>query len=304
MQVIDSIAPSQSLTDGLPPNLTASLMVKVGQPLTDIRRSAGGPFEITFTLEEGLTVLTAKVKAQVNRLGQFIWSDDEEVYLKPAQNTTQANYILLTEDNFASKIRRAWGQSSRIGLSRNSQGRRPNDFKFNIFIYVSKSGNGGQRATDAVEPEERIRRANTISINRELNTINRHLEAHPDESVGNMTRQYWATHRARGNPDAPVVRPVNATFNQMIRLDAMQNTIDQEQAVPTNPQYKVIYIRLQGARMPIEIDVHSIRQALGLPLYNLYNEGIYTQPDIQAELNNEMENILPQDPDLPDEDHE
>ncbi len=89
MQVIDSIAPSQSLTDGLPPNLTASLMVKVGQPLTDIRRSAGGPFEITFTLEEGLTVLTAKVKAQVNRLGQFIWSDDEEVYLKPAQNTTQ-----------------------------------------------------------------------------------------------------------------------------------------------------------------------------------------------------------------------
>jgi hypothetical protein len=75
--------------------------------------------------------------------------------------------------------------------------------------------------------------------------------------------------------NAPIERPDNRTFDQMIHPDQMQAA---DQALNPSDDFKRIFIKLQGVILPIEVDVRSLGSCLGWPDYDLVNQGFYHPP--------------------------
>ncbi|KAE9076617.1 hypothetical protein PF010_g23826 [Phytophthora fragariae] len=78
--------------------------------------------------------------------------------------------------------------------------------------------------------------------------------------------------QARQQDSAPIVQPDNETFRQLNFIDRQAQQHQQELSAVTattaSPTRR-IHIRLNDVEVPIDLNIHELRQALGLPGYDL-----------------------------------
>ncbi|ETN20621.1 hypothetical protein PPTG_03590 [Phytophthora nicotianae INRA-310] len=91
-----------------------------------------------------------------------------------------------------------------------------------------------------------------------------------EDQLGDASRAYWAVSHARQLEQTPLVMPTNPTFNQFRRIDALQRDADVETQSRTAPrEFVTVRCRLNGGLVPLELHVAELREALGLPDYDL-----------------------------------
>lgn len=101
--------------------------------------------------------------------------------------------------------------------------------------------------------------------------IDEHLTSHPEgQQLGEASRAYWAVTHARQPDQTPLTLPTNATFTQLQRIDAYQREADSESLQrAVSPEFVTVRCRLNGGLVPLDLNIADLREALGLPDYNL-----------------------------------
>ena len=103
----------------------------------------------------------------------------------------------------------------------------------------------------------------------------RTLEANSGVSLGPIVRQHLAVHQARQLPGSTLFAlTIDNTARQAMSLDSQRATAEK---TPTNEDRlaRIIKIQIDGSWIEVMVDVSSLRQALGLPLHDLFDCGIY-----------------------------
>ncbi|GMF33485.1 unnamed protein product [Phytophthora fragariaefolia] len=116
-----------------------------------------------------------------------------------------------------------------------------------------------------------IRRATESRIAAATALIDNQLRSQPGaKPLGEASRAYWAVTHAQQPDNAPLTLPTNPTFTQVRRIDDYQREIDaaaQDHEVPR--EFVKIRCRLNGGLMPLDLNLADLRDALGLPSYDL-----------------------------------
>lgn len=90
---------------------------------------------------------------------------------------------------------------------------------------------------------------------------------------GPVTLRYWGSQLARQGPDAEVVRPTHATFQQLQEVERKAEAAaaaTQEEQIRIQRERKVLHIDFgSGVHVPVTVSVSELRDILGLPDYNL-----------------------------------
>jgi hypothetical protein len=183
----------------MPEILNGSLTVKIGNALGQSRKIAGeGQFRFTPS-----DVIKGFCKREFNRIRQSYtqkslsdWTSDQDLYFKPAGNTSQANFCLLNAENLDHQLDQAWRNAH---AWRRSAAAADAPFYFSFFIYSSvQAASSTHRITQASVERSRTEINNFLSENEEI--------ARP----GPMEFQHWLNSRAR-NSDQPIEIPQEAT---------------------------------------------------------------------------------------------
>ncbi|KAF4044968.1 hypothetical protein GN244_ATG02674 [Phytophthora infestans] len=240
----------------MPTRLQVQLTVKVGQPYTNSRTTHGAPIIFEFMPNDGLDVLRVKISSSLATYTDITWEADAPILIRPSANASQSNYVPLPalQSEFTDRINRLWNQASR---RKNGQ----TDFQLELFIYVQRANTGTG-----------IRRATESRVQASAAAISELLEREGARDMyGPASQRYWAISHARQPEGTPLEPPTNATFSQLQRVDAMQSDIIAQQENNSDQrQFVRVSCRLNGGVIPLDIDVVKLRQALGLPSYNLF----------------------------------
>lgn len=113
----------------VPQNITVQLHIKNGTALTDCRSTVSEPDQFVVQRQEGFEVLFSMVHSRVNRHQGYIW-EPRSIFIKPAQNTRQTSYLMLSEDNFDSQITAVWNRGGPAGRR---------NFCVSLFVYLRKN---------------------------------------------------------------------------------------------------------------------------------------------------------------------
>lgn len=262
--------------DSLPSTLSGVLTIKLGYALTDVRRTAAERLPFTFTVQEGLEALMATVKALI-LLYPAANYHEKDVYLKTAKYHGQSQFSRLTVDNLKDRLACAWRTAT---LRR---GGRPTDYQFEFFAYCRRAG-GRRRATGvsvaSVSSGAAGQSATQVRIQQHQSHSTGRLRdgAHDGSGrIGPMTERYIASVTADRSETSPFRIPDPETVCQFQNLDRMQAEIDEADAARANPEpmYKTAHVVLNSVRVPVEIDVNSVRRAVGLPEHDMLSRGIF-----------------------------
>ncbi|KAF9944371.1 hypothetical protein BGZ70_004715, partial [Mortierella alpina] len=117
-----------------PRTVADTILIKLhprkGQPLTHCRapKDFPGAFDLSLSTEhDSYTTFCSKIRAQlVAALPDYAWPRDAHPYLRPTHSATQTHYKELTDDNFESKIIKAW----------RTEARRLNGTEEEVYIHV------------------------------------------------------------------------------------------------------------------------------------------------------------------------
>ena len=173
---------------------------------------------------------------------------------------------------------------------------------FEFFAYCASRGaargSGRRSATGPVTANRPTQPANRRATEARIQERSQALQEMRDadanlrERIGPMAHRYIATINARLPENTPI--QIHAV-QQFISLDRMQREINEADAMTTpEPLFKTVYIKLNGIRLPFEIEVNSWRRAFGLPEHDLLSTGIF---------NTAFDPDPPEDPDQSDVDH-
>jgi len=129
-------------------------------------------------------------------------------------------------------------------------------------MYVSRRNRGSASVTGT-------RRATASRIAQAAVAVNTY-EQENSQSLGEITRHHVTINHARQPQGTPFVMPTDNATRQAQALDNMRN-----EAPVDEPPVKKIKIRLSTAWVEVDVDVNSLRDALGLPRHNLLAQGIF-----------------------------
>ena len=88
-----------------------------------------------------------------------------------------------------------------------------------------------------------------------------------------------AVHFARHPPETEIAIPNDNTTRQAQALDlGLAEAQAQAASGSDNTVAGTVRIKLQDTWIEIAFDVNSLRSALGFPLHNIFNQGIFHQP--------------------------
>ncbi|ETP15753.1 hypothetical protein, variant [Phytophthora nicotianae CJ01A1] len=210
---------------------------------------------LAFVVDDGYLGFRARVRRCVDKLKEIEWSETGPILLKPTNSASQAKFAPLAEsdEELAVQLASTWNLTAK---RKNGQVA----FKLELSIYVSK-----------VSASMPIRRASEGRIAAATSLIDEHLSSLPvEDQLGDASRAYWAVSHARQLEQTPLVMPTNPTFNQLRRINALQRDADVEIISRTAPRdFVTVRCRLTGGLVPLELHVAELREALGLPDYDL-----------------------------------
>ena len=155
----------------------------------------------------------------------------------------------------------------------------------------------------AVQSANSIRRATTDNIRIQRQRLQTYRDSNPSANIGPFYEQYVATEMARlplnqvSEPlTAETLPPMSNTHHQLQFLDQQMdqhNQDDQAQDRSNLSSYKQVWVMTNGHRHTLLIDIVSLRDAMGLPPFNLTGVSSFTLPQYP----------LPAGGDIPDFDH-
>ncbi|ETO69784.1 hypothetical protein F444_13686 [Phytophthora nicotianae P1976] len=239
----------------LPATLAVVLTIKVGEPFGSSRTSYGSSQMLAFVVDDGYLGFRARVRRCVDKLEEIEWPETGPILLKLTNSASRAKFVTLakSDEELAAQLASTWKLAAK---QKNGQAA----FKLEFFIYVSK-----------VSASSSICRATEGRIAAATSLIDEHLSSLPvEDQLGDASRAYWAVSHARQLEQTPLVMPTNPTFNQVRRIDALQRDADVETQSRTAPrEFVTVRCRLNGGLVPLELHVAELREALGLPDYDL-----------------------------------
>ncbi|CAO3567095.1 unnamed protein product [Mortierella alpina] len=321
-----------------PRKVAAAIDIKLhprkGQPLTHCRapKDFPGPFDLLLSTEhDSYTTFCSKIRAQLTAsLPEYSWPRDTHPYLRPTHSATQTHYKELTDDNFETRMHKAWRTESRRldgtdeavyihvfaylikaekgedkltnGSSRRTQSSANHTTATTHTTTASGStdlvngaaGSGG-RSTVAVgngtstgithsvtsSPTRHLARSaiagTSVSpaIQAKMEEAERRIvlaaEQHIIPPLGPVSTEMFARHLAMlpTMPSAESLElPTTLTFRQAMQLDeqarGLKRRMDAEEAAGSD-EFRTVRIKIQGVVMPVQIELRSLREALGLP---------------------------------------
>jgi hypothetical protein len=248
----------------LPENITVCLTLKIGQPLTDIRRSVAQK-EFIFQSGGTLETLIRLVSDNVEDHPTFS-SNVGQIYAKPRTQTNQTNQVLLTSTH----VLRDTNNKSWVKLGNTGRA----SYKFFIFIYAdSDNSNGGNsRSVGGTRNPQRstLQRATRSRIETARIQIEEHLEEFPDlrEELGPLFLDYWERTLARQPEGRRQVNiPTGAVFNQLREVDRMRREYRNNQSMTFQGEHEFVNLvfRIQNQLLTFEVSLQSLRLALRMP---------------------------------------
>jgi len=265
--------------------LRGTIQIKIGLIADNPR--GGERRDVTVKVSEGLGVFRARVAQICQNLAlpnEFI------IYSKRTKQAIQSTFVPLNEDNFAEVLRSRWSRISQHEVNRwTSEDSTPAEsFQFEFFVYKPRQ----QRA-----PVSTIRRATARGIARARQRIQQYMEENNVE-IGEIELQHLAVMNARRPEGSALEIPRDNTTLQARRIDRerrqLQDQNDEAEAQRNN-NLQPLRVVISGTMVELQVDVRSLRTALGLPQHNLFWDGVFN------EYNHER---IPEDQDGEDVDHQ
>lgn len=195
----------------LPEQLSGRLVVKLGNPLTAVRKTAGQPADFEFTLADGLAVVRARCLVLLRANSEYesehlSWNiDSSPLCFKSGSNQAQKDYTILNEDNFQEEIELSWRNGTAWRRANSNQ-----THYFEFFIYSPRQ-----------TPISSSHRATAANVRIQADLIRAAMEEVTDGSpLGPAERAYWEISAAR-RPNEPLSRPENNIARQLREMDAL-----------------------------------------------------------------------------------
>jgi hypothetical protein len=148
--------------------------------------------------------------------------------------------------------------------------RSQNQFVLHLWVYCDLRNTPVQ-----AQAPQAIQRATAGRITSARERINNHIATNPQDRVGPMGMQYWATSLARQrDPLAPVQQPQHNAFVQITSLDdqmAQARNESEEERTQRLNEYGQLKVNMNGVEQFILVNKQCLREILGLPPINLNN---------------------------------
>ena len=226
------------------------------------------------------TIMTFKAEAEFRSLTLH----EDTIYFKKSKGTPQAAYLPLTEANFHRLFKERWAYITPAEVEQwRSEGKTAQQaFQFECFVYAVKPNARGSGGTGAT-----IRRATVGRMHEAAAELQAHLQQ-TGVQLGDIQRHHATVQLARRAPTAPVQLPTDNTARQAEHLDQMAERLrerQETQAQNERQEWHNIKIKLNGTELVVPVEVSTLREALGLPNYPLFRDGIfhgYQHPTIAA----------------------
>jgi len=129
-------------------------------------------------------------------------------------------------------------------------------------MYVHRR-NGGPNAVNGT------RRATASRIAQAAAVVNAYEEESSQE-LGPITRHHVTINHARQPEGTQFAMPTDNSTRQAQALDRMRAEVPVDE-----PPVKKIKIRLSTSWVEVDVDINSLRDALGLPRHNMLAQGIF-----------------------------
>ena len=250
--------------------LKGVLQIKKGDIQENPR--GGAKHDIVVRVSDGYGVLRARMDTIVRPLGV---SREFEIYFKKTKNGVQSSFLQITDDNFEEYLRARW---AKITMQEVAKWKEEDDLEprqvpiFEFFIYKPKER---QR-----EGAARIQRATAARIQRARQELQAYQRNNNLPAFGRIQQNHLSHVNARRPDGAELVIPDDATNRQAAALDREIRQVEQETdeaRARRDAEMKPLVVEISGQRLEIKVSVKSLRDALGLPPYNLFHEGIFHQ---------------------------
>ena len=247
-------------------DLTGVLTIRKGDIQGNPRR--GDKIPVTVKVSDGFAVLKARIDTIARPKGV---PEGFVIYFRKTKTATQAQFGELTAENFEGWLRIRWAKITQEDVTKwqEQDGKEPKDVEvFEFYVYKQ----------DRPEPRaNRIYRATQPRIAE----ARRRLEEHNNQigrEMGAIEMGHVAVVNARHPEGHELVLPEDNTTRQAHQLDRLREEVQNENKAAVaarNATYKPITIQLNGTDVEVLVNVQSLRDALGLPPYNMFHEGLY-----------------------------
>lgn len=261
----------------VPDALTACLTVYRGSDERSRRTrfSDAESDEIRFTLSQGYNVTHAILVAHLRstlpadshpQLAQLRFK------IKPSNDARQNRFILMSEDNFDSEIRRIYRNAIIRQRLRSEDVRIP----FVVYINESEARNQSRIATTSSS----LRRATVARIQTATEEITARMQSDPlvladNELFGDVSMHLWARQRARNpNPEPVPEMPQSNVFRQALRMDHFRQSVPPQRNA-LEEYFDVPFEVLTTQPGTIRLHIPTLRRALGLPSFPLFSRDIF-----------------------------
>lgn len=240
----------------LPDALKVRLHIRKGQPLTRCRVTKELPDTKTWEhrlgpdLQDSYGVFLERIRQHIQNTPSIDWPRDSVPYLQPTHSTPQKSYQRLDENSFDASIKKAWrAEAKRLN--------NPSQVFINIFVYVAD-----RRATAAAAGgHNTLQRATQARIQAATERLNA-----SDLTLGPITTRLFVRDLAqRDQPEGSLVVPDNNTFRQSQHLDREIDALNRR----TEQERTESALEFRRVRVTLDVNVHDLRQVLGLPGVNL-----------------------------------
>ena len=197
---------------------------------------------------------------------------EEVIYFKKSKAASQAAYVELKETNFQRYFKERWAyiQAKDVDTWR-ADGVTPQQaFTFECFVYIEKPNDRGSAGSAAS-----LRRATIGRMQEAAAELQQHLQQTGDQ-LGPIQRHHATVQIARRAPNAPVELPTDNTARQAEHLDLMAERVrERQEAQNERHEWRNVRMKLNGAVVEIPEELSLLREALGLPNYPLFRDGIF-----------------------------
>ena len=264
-------------------DLKGLLFIKKG--IREANPRGGLKKKITFKPSEGFVLLRARIEAASTSDSGRALPANFEVFFKKTKSSTQSQFVALTGSNMVDCLKARWGKITQNDLSKwaESNASPAEGMEFEFFVY---------RPPPRRSASASIRRATAGAIRREMERLDQYAQSN-NLQIGPIQRQHLAVHNARQPEGTPIRVPNDATTRQAAALDEAREVLDAEDADAAREresQTRTINIVMNGTRVPVEVEISSLRRALGLPQHDIFHEGIfrrYRHPRLPEDANME-----------------
>ncbi|KAG0013919.1 hypothetical protein BGZ81_000766 [Podila clonocystis] len=281
--------------------ITISLHFRLGVPLQRSRSRKHIPppvhFDLIFAPPPSFATFMSLLRTQTDTVPRCHWPTGSHAYLQPAHSSSQWQYIELTPGNYVEKLKKAWrNESKRCTLSTKGE-----QAAAHVYVYLVEEEEewnspaaqglnvGKEESEDHEEDEleeetrEREREQETREREREQETKEREREQETrereqeQETKERERKQDLEREREldleRVRQHQGLKRRVEEVSNREVpsRATPSRRRIEEEEHEVNDEddeeeEFRTIRLRVNGTVVNYEIELRSLREALGLAL--------------------------------------